>query len=103
MSRFEEKVSRAIRRISNHLDTLRFTGMDQNPKGIRDDLFIQERRAMLMEVELEETKEKLNGLNLRFSNFWVCDADGGFREGMPCVYTHGGEECIYCGAPEERK
>ena len=47
------KISRELELIDKELDGIRFTGMDQNPKGIRDRLSCLIRRAETIEKAIE--------------------------------------------------
>ena len=44
-------LSQKIVDISNQLDNIRFVGLDQNPKGIRDSLFSLSTEARQLEIK----------------------------------------------------
>jgi hypothetical protein len=97
------KTSTTLNRISNQLDEIRFTGMDQNPKGIRDELFCTIRQVKVMEKAVDE-KPKLGAAASHYpSQFshgsWDCeDSPTG-----NCMYTTDFDCCIFCEEPDERK
>ena len=91
----DNAVSKEVLKISSRLDNLRFAGLDQNPGGIRDILYCLASKVR----KLETSYRALDPLFFEVGT-WECFVS----PTRTCVYTqHNGEECIFCGEPEERK
>lgn len=96
-------ISKKIERISDQLDGIAFAGFDQNPKGIRDDLFCLVRKVRVLEDELAKRPELGRDPSHYPAHFTQGDHDCERSPTGCCMYADDEDDCIFCHDPEERK